>query len=90
MLTRQVRMLTHFSLLRAQGQPLPAIQSALALSPYLLQRLETQAARFSPDRLQALYQACAQAEYRVKSGQARDQAALDQLLLTLAQPPISH
>ena len=86
MLTRQVRLLTHLSLLRAQGQPLPAIQSALALSPYLAQRLDAQAARFTPQRLQALYQACTQAEYRVKSGQARDQAALDQLLLNLAQP----
>lgn len=83
MLTRQMRLLTHISLLKGQGLPMPEIVKRLSLSPKASRLMENQAARFATERLLAGYRACVRAEYRVKSGQAREEAALDELLFTL-------
>ena len=85
MLTRQMRMLTHIRLLRAQGMTLPEIERKLALNHYAAMRAAEQAGRFSAEALEAGYKACVQADYAVKSGRVRDVAALDALMLRLAE-----
>lgn len=84
MLTRQMRMLTHIRLLRAQGMTLPEIERKLALNHYAAVRAAEQAGRFDLDSLEAGYRACVEADYAVKSGRVRDAAALDRLMLQLS------
>lgn len=90
MLTRQMRLLTHLKLLKAQGLALPQIEKKLSLNHYAAARMERQAARFTQDQLESAYRACVEADYAIKSGQARDEAALDRLLLELKTQKVEH
>ncbi len=83
MLTRQLRMLTHIRLLRAQGLPLPEIERRLSLNHFAAVRAAEQAGRFSAEALEAGYRACVDTDFAVKSGRVRDSAGLDALMLTL-------
>ena len=83
MLTRQMRLLTHMKLLKNQGLALPQIEKRLSLNHYAAARMERQMARFTQTQLESAYRACVEADYAIKSGKARDEAALDQLLLGL-------
>lgn len=83
MLTRQLRMLTHIRLMRAQGLPLPEIERRLSLNHYAASRAAEQAGRFSAEALEAGYAACVDTDYAIKSGRVRDAAGLDALMLTL-------
>lgn len=85
MITRQLRMMTHIRLLREQGMALNEIERKLSLNHYAATRSASQAARFAPERLEQSYLACVQADYDIKSGRARDSAALDALIFTLGQ-----
>lgn len=85
MLTRQLRMLTHIRLLRAQGQSMPEIERRLSLNHYAASRAADQAGRFSAEALEAGYKACVEADYAIKSGRARDAAALDRLMIQLSE-----
>lgn len=85
MLTRQLRMMTHIRLLREQGMTMGEIEKKLSLNHYAAGRSATQAARFEPGRLEESYRACVQADYDIKSGRARDSAALDYLIFTLGR-----
>lgn len=84
MLTRQMRMLTHIKRLRAQGAPLREIEEKLSLNHYAAGRMQAQAARLDEAALEAAYRACAQAEYDIKRGALREQAAVDALMLRLS------
>jgi len=83
MLTRQLRMLTHIRLLRAQGQPLSDIERRLSLNHYAATRAAGQAGRFSAEALEAGYRACVETDYAIKSGRVRDSAGLDALMIRL-------
>ena len=83
MLTRQLRMLTHIRLMRAQGLPLPEIERKLSLNHYAASRAADQAGRFSAEALRAGYEACVNTDYAIKSGRVRDAAGLDALMLAL-------
>jgi DNA polymerase III delta subunit len=85
MLTRQMRMLTHLKRLRAQGAPLKEIEEKLSFNHYAATRAQAQAARLGEDALERMYCACAQAEYDIKRGALRDQAAVDALMLKLGK-----
>ncbi len=85
MLTRQMRMLTHIKRMRAQGAPLREIEEKLSLNHYAATRAQEKAARLDEETLEAMYRACAQADYDIKSGQIRDQAAVDALMLKLGR-----
>lgn len=85
MLTRQVRFMAYMKAMRDDGQPLPAIEKALAMNHYGAQRTERQIRRFSAQTLMQAYQMCVDADYSVKSGQARDRAALDRVIFLLAR-----
>ena len=83
MLTRQLRMLTHIRLLRAQGLPLSEIERRLSLNHYAASRAADQAGRFSAEALEAGYRACVDTDYAIKSGRVRDSAGLDALMIAL-------
>ena len=85
MLTRQLRMLTHIRLLRAQGMALGEIERKLSLNHYAAGRAAQQAGRFSPEALERGYRACVETDYAVKSGRVRDSAGLDALMLRLGE-----
>ncbi len=84
MLTRQMRMLTHIRLLRAQGLTMPEIEKKLALNHFAATRAAEQAGRFEASSLETGYKACVEADYAIKSGRVRETAALDRLMLQLA------
>ena len=85
MLTRQMRMLTHIKLLRAQGVPMREIEEKLSLNHYAATRAQAQATRMDEETLQNMYQACANADYDIKRGAVRDQAAVDALMIRLGR-----
>jgi DNA polymerase-3 subunit delta len=85
MLTRQMRMLTHIKLLRGQGVPMREIEEKLSLNHYAATRAQAQAARMDEETLQNMYQACANADYDIKRGAVRDQAAVDALMIRLGR-----
>lgn len=85
MLTRQVRFMAYMRAMRDDGQPLQAIEKALAMNHYGAQRTERQIRRFSAATLMQAYQMCVDADFSVKSGQARDRAALDRVIFLLAR-----
>lgn len=85
MLTRQMRMMLHIKLLRERGVPLVEAEKQLELSHFVASRAAQQAARFQTQSLEAGYRACVEADYGIKSGQMRDVAALDRLMLLLGQ-----
>lgn len=83
MLTRQLRMLTHIRLMRAQGMTLSEIERRLSLNHYAAARAANQAGQFTVQALQDGYRACVDTDYAVKSGRMRDDVALDYLMLKL-------
>ncbi len=85
MLTRQMRMLTHIRRLRAEGVPLREIEERLSLNHYAATRAQAQAAGGDAGKLEEMYRACAQADYDIKRGALRDQAAVDALMLRLGR-----
>lgn len=68
MLTRQMRMLTHIS--GCAAAPLKEIEEKLALNHYAATRAQTQAARLDEGALEAMYRACAEADYDIKRGRS--------------------
>lgn len=87
MLTRQVRFMAYMKAMRDAGEPLAAIEKKLAINHYGAQRTERQIRRFSAETLMAAYRECVEADFSVKSGQARDRAALDRIIFRLARMP---
>lgn len=85
MLTRQMRMLTHIKLLRGQGVPMREIEERLSLNHYAATRAQSQATRMDEETLQDMYKACADADYDIKRGAVRDQAAVDALMIRLGR-----
>ena len=75
----------HIKRMRAQGAPLREIEEKLSLNHYAATRAQEKAARLDEETLEAMYRACAQADYDIKSGQIRDQAAVDALMLKLGR-----
>ena len=83
MITRQMRMMTFIKLLREQGLQLSEIEKKLELSHFVAGRAANQAQRFHTESLKDGYKACVEADYLIKSGQMRDSAALDLVMLKL-------
>jgi DNA polymerase III delta subunit len=81
LLASQYRSLTHVKLLRGAGKPLGEIERELSMNHYAATRVAAQASRMQADALQARYRACVEADYAIKSGAARDEAAFETLLI---------
>lgn len=85
MITRQARLLYHAGEMLQEKKGLAEIQSALEIrSSYGARKLLDQARRASPESLKRAYRECVLAEYSIKSGAARDVAALGRILLLLS------
>lgn len=83
MITRQVRLLCLTRELLTAKKTQPEIQSALGVPPFGAKRLMEQARRMKKESLEAAYKECVDAEFAVKSGRWRDEAALDRIMLLL-------
>lgn len=83
LLNRQMRLMTHVRTMSMAGIPAQQIAKTLGLSSFQMKRTAEQAARFKPDALEKGYRACVEAEYAIKSGRAREDAALDLLIFSL-------
>jgi len=83
MITRQVRLLCLSRELIAAKKGQSEIQSALGVTSYGAKRLMEQARRMKAESLERAYKECVDAEFAVKSGRWRDEAALDRIMLLL-------
>ena len=83
MITRQYRQMMHLSAM--QGERTPQAQQAklLGVPPFALNRLTRQVGRRSYASLRGCVEACVQADYDIKRGALREEAALEQLMLRL-------
>ena len=84
MITRQMRLLALTRELLEARTPVPRIQESLGVTSYGARRLSEQARRLRAEPLRAAYRDCVDAEYAVKSGQARDDAVLDEIMLRIS------
>jgi len=83
MITRQVRLLCLARELLSAKKTQADIQSALGVTSYGAKRLMEQVRRMKQESLEAAYNECVDAEFAVKSGRWRDEAALDRIMLLL-------
>ena len=83
MITRQVRLLCLTRELLSAKKTQAEIQSALGVPPFGAKRLMEQARRMKAESLEMAYKECVDAEFAVKSGRWRDEAALDRIMLLL-------
>jgi len=83
MITRQVRLLCLTRELIEQRAAQPQVQSALGVTSYGAKRLIEQARRMKKEPLERAYRECVDAEFAIKSGRWRDEAALDRIMLLL-------
>lgn len=84
MLTRQLRQLAHMRYALDAGQTIQSVQELLGMHPYGAKQTARQCKSRSAEELRALYEACVQTDYDVKSGRLRDSSALDAILLKIA------
>ncbi len=83
-ITRQMRGMTFLRAATEAGERAEDVARALALNPYAAKIMGQKAQRYDARALEALYRACVDADYAVKSGQAREQAALDEIFLKIS------
>ena len=82
-LTRQFRQMTHIRLALDAGSSAAAVEKTLKLNPRAVPILTRQARAFSAERLVGLYKALLDADYAIKSGQIREDEALDMAFLKI-------
>lgn len=85
MITRHYRQMMHLSAMLAQRQPQGQMAKVLGVPPFALSRLQTQIGRRGYAQLSRYVEQCVQADYDIKRGAIREDAALDRLMLLLAQ-----
>ena len=85
MITRHYRQMMHLSAMQACGTQQAQIAKTLGVPPFALRRLTAQTGRRSHEALKRCVEACVEADYDIKRGAVREDAALDRLMLMLAQ-----
>ncbi len=70
---------------RTDAEAIQDLKLNPAKSKYMIQQTKRAVQRHSADMLKACYMDCIDADYAVKSGSLRDRAALDALMLKIAQ-----
>ena len=83
MITRQYRQMMHLSALLRERVPQAQQAKLLGVPPFALTRLTRQVGKRTYDALRACVEACVQADYDIKRGALREDAALEQLMLRL-------
>ncbi len=89
-ITRQMRGMTFLRVAAESGDRAEDVGRTLALNPYAAKIMAQKARAFDAPTLEALYEACIDADYAVKSGRARDQAALDHLFIKISLAASNH
>ena len=84
-ITRHYRQMMHLSAMLAKREPQGQIAKVLGVPPFALGRLQKQIGRRGYPQLSRCVEQCVQADYDIKRGAIREEAALDRLMLLLAQ-----
>ena len=84
MITRHYRQMMHLRAMQAENQQQGQMAKTLGVPPFALTRLSRQVGRRSYDSLKRCVEMCVQADYDIKRGALREDAALDRLMLTLS------
>ncbi len=84
MITRHYRQMMHLCAMQQERIPQAQMAKTLGIPPFALTRLSRQVGRRPYAALRAAVEACVQADYDIKRGALREDAALDRLMLTLA------
>ena len=85
MITRHYRQMMHLCAMQQDRMQQGQIAKALGVPPFALTRLSRQVGRRSYESLKACVEQCVQADYDIKRGAMREDAALDKLMLMLAK-----
>ena len=81
----QLRLDAHMKYAMEGGGNLPEVQKALNINSGRAWHIKKQIAPVKAEMLQALYLACVDTEYAIKSGSVQDRAALNALLMKISQ-----
>lgn len=81
----QLRLDAHMKYALEGGGNLPEVQKALNINSGRAWHIKKQIAPVKAEVLQALYLACVDTEYAIKSGSVQDRAALNALLMKISQ-----
>ena len=84
MITRHYRQMMHLRAMQADSQQQGQMAKVLGVPPFALTRLSRQVGRRTVESLRQSVELCVQADYDIKRGALREDAALDRLMLTLA------
>ena len=84
LLTRQMRLLTYMRLSLDAGESLPGIEQKLSLNHFAAMNFQRQARAIEAKTAESAYRACIETDYQIKSGRAREESALDSLLIRLS------
>ncbi|MBE5799196.1 MAG: DNA polymerase III subunit delta [Clostridiales bacterium] len=85
MITRHYRQMMHLCAMLQDRQQQGQMAKTLGVPPFALTRLSRQVGKRSYEALKACVEMCVQADYDIKRGAMREDAALDRLMLTLAK-----
>ncbi len=85
MITRHYRQMMHLCAMQQERQQQGQMAKALGVPPFALTRLSRQVGKRSYEGLRRSVELCVQADYDIKRGALREDAALDRLMLTLAR-----
>ena len=83
MITRHYRQMMHLCAMAAERLPQAQQAKALGVPPFALNRLNKQVGRRTFDTLRMCVEECVRADYDIKRGVLREEAALDRLMLIL-------
>lgn len=83
LLQRHYRQLFFAYLLSDGGATGGSIAQELGVPPFVADKLQTTARRFSADTLKWAYDYCVDAEFRIKSGQISEEGSLEQVVFAL-------
>ena len=84
MITRHYRQMMHLCAMQQERQQQSQIAKALGVPPFAITRLSRQVGRRPYESLKRCVEMCVQADYDIKRGALREDAALERLMLALA------
>lgn len=85
MITRHYRQMMHLKAMQDERRQQGEMAKVLGVPPFALTRLSRQAGKRTYASLKACVELCVQADYDIKRGALREDAALERLMLTLAK-----
>jgi len=85
MITRQVRIMLQTKVQTGRGYTLQQVAQQIGVHPYAAKIANEQGNRFTVRQLETLLYELAEIDYKIKTGQQNDRAALEMFLLSLPQ-----